>query len=58
MWRDYFGPQARVIGVDIGPCAEKFEADGIALVEDLHTSHWPSYGGGYLKPDTFIEFGR
>lgn len=32
MWRDYFGPQARIIGVDIDPrCAELAE-DGIEIV--------------------------
>lgn len=29
--------------------------DGVLLVEDLHTDYWPEYGGGHLRPDTFIE---
>jgi SAM-dependent methyltransferase len=29
--------------------------NGVYLVEDLHTAYWEEYGGGYLKPDTFIE---
>ncbi len=32
--------------------------DGIYLCEDLHTSYWPSYGGGYKKPGTFIEYSK
>ncbi|WP_420450900.1 class I SAM-dependent methyltransferase [Ilumatobacter sp.] len=30
-------------------------ADGVLIVEDLHTDYWPSYGGGHLRPGTFIE---
>ncbi len=32
--------------------------DGVYLCEDLHTSYWPSYGGGYRSPDTFIEYSK
>jgi 23S rRNA U2552 (ribose-2'-O)-methylase RlmE/FtsJ len=36
-----------------------FVADGgVYLVEDLHTSYWPEFGGGYLKPGTFIEYAK
>jgi cephalosporin hydroxylase len=31
---------------------------GIYLVEDLHTSYWPQYGGGYKRPGTFIEYAK
>lgn len=31
---------------------------GVYLVEDLHTSYWPEFGGGHLKPDTFIEYAK
>ena len=111
MWRDYFGPRARIIGVDINPrCAHladehteivigdqedrKFLRDlgkrlgkidvviedgghkmdqqintfeelwpymrdgGVFLVEDLHTSYWPKWGGAYRKPGTFIEYAK
>lgn len=30
--------------------------NGIYLVEDLHTSYWPNFGGGYKRPNTFLEF--
>jgi hypothetical protein len=29
---------------------------GIYLCEDLHTSYWPAFGGGYRLPHTFIEY--
>jgi hypothetical protein len=31
---------------------------GIFLVEDLHTSYWPKYGGGYKRSGTFIEYAK
>jgi hypothetical protein len=32
--------------------------DGIYLVEDLHTSYWHAYGGGYKKHNSFIEYSK
>jgi cephalosporin hydroxylase len=111
MWRDYFGPKARIVGVDIdercaalaGSGAEVVIGDqadpgflraladkvgpvdvliedgghtmeqqlttfaemwpvvrdgGVYLVEDLHTSYWAEYGGGYRRPGTFIEYAK
>lgn len=31
MWREYFGPQARIIGVDFNPEVKRFEADGFEI---------------------------
>lgn len=31
---------------------------GTYLVEDLHTSYWPEFGGGLHKSDTFIEYSK
>lgn len=31
---------------------------GVYLCEDLHTSYWPQWGGGYRKPDSFIEYSK
>lgn len=31
---------------------------GIFLIEDLHTSYWPKYGGGYKRSETFIEYAK
>jgi hypothetical protein len=111
MWRHYFGPQARVVGVDIQAVCKSFEEEGIAIrigdqedrvflrrlvvefgpfdvviedgghhmgqqiatfeevfphmrdhgvyvAEDLHTSYWDEYGGGYRRPGTFIEYSK
>ena len=32
--------------------------NGVYLCEDLHTSYWLDYGGGYLRKGTFIEFSK
>lgn len=111
MWREYFGAQALIYGVDINPSCRQFEDDGIKivigdqedrsflkslarslppvdiliddgghtmrqqihtfeeifpvvqpngvyLVEDLHTSYWPKWGGGFRKRGTFIEYSK
>ncbi len=31
MWREYFGPQARIIGVDLNPGAKKWEKEGFEI---------------------------
>jgi len=109
MWRSYFGPGARIVGIDIDPACERFASAGIDIVigdqadrgflaevrtrfpqvdividdgghtmaqqitsfeelyphvqphgvylcEDLHTSYYPPYGGGYRKDGTFIQY--
>ncbi len=111
MWREYFGPMARIVGVDKDPrCSEvadkqieifigdqedrsflkrlaeiipkidiliddgghtmtqqintfeilfpKVADGGVYLVEDLHTSYWPKWGGGLKKEDSFIEYSK
>lgn len=111
MWKNYFGNQARIIGIDIDPKCKDFEEDnisiyigsqddalflkhfktcvphidividdgghmmhqqkisfrelynhvsenGVYLVEDLHTSYWKRYGGGYQHQDSFIEYAK
>ena len=111
MWKSYFGPQARIVGVDINPrCANLGEPQieivigdqedrqflkslanrvgdidvliedgghtmaqqiatfeelwpnivdgGVFLIEDLHTSYWPKYGGGLRREGTFIEYAK
>ena len=32
--------------------------DGVYLCEDLHTSYWDEYGGGYKREGTFIEYSK
>jgi len=111
MWKSYFGPQARIYGIDINPECKNLEEDnitifigsqadrkflrdiknkipqidiliddgghtmsqqiitfeelydhvkpdGIYLCEDLHTSYWLEYGGGYNRRGTFIEYSK
>lgn len=36
----------------------RMSPDGCFLIEDLHTSYWESYGGGYRRPGTFIEYAK
>lgn len=111
MWRDYFGKEAKIYGIDINPnCVEaedenikvmigsqsdpdflrkvKLEIppidiliddgghtmlqqivsfqelfdhvkpDGTYLCEDLHTSYWTKFGGGYKRAGSFIEYSK
>lgn len=111
MWRDYFGPQARIFGVDINPNCKSLEEEGVRifigdqedrsflrslkqqvprvdvliddgghtmrqqihtfeelfahvsdhgvyLCEDLHTSYWREWGGGYRRRSTFVEYSK
>jgi hypothetical protein len=32
MWRSYFGPGARIVGIDIDPACERFASEGIEIV--------------------------
>ncbi|HUR73411.1 MAG TPA: class I SAM-dependent methyltransferase [Sporichthya sp.] len=36
----------------------KLSPRGVFLIEDLHTSYWPEFGGGYRNPGTFIEYAK
>jgi hypothetical protein len=111
MWKNYFGPQANIYGVDINPHCKTLEDHqikiiigsqedrkflrelktqlpkldiliddgghtmkqqivtfeemfdhvddhGVYLCEDLHTSYWRKWGGGYKKRTTFIEYSK
>lgn len=31
---------------------------GLYIVEDVHTSYWPGFGGGYREKGSFIEFAK
>lgn len=37
---------------------EHINDDGIYLCEDLHTSYWKNYGGGFKNPNSFIEYSK
>jgi hypothetical protein len=32
--------------------------DGLYICEDMHTSYWHRYGGGYLNPHSFVEYSK
>lgn len=34
------------------------DENGVYLCEDIHTSYWPSFGGGYKKKNSFIEYSK
>jgi hypothetical protein len=108
MWKHYFGPKAKIYGVDFNPLCREVEeeniriftgsqtdrlflrdlktrippvdiliddgghkmrqqnvtfeelfdhvkSDGIYVCEDLHTSYWARFGGGFRRRGTFIE---
>lgn len=43
----------------IGTFEELFDHvadDGVYFCEDVHTSYWPTYGGGYNREGTYIEY--
>jgi hypothetical protein len=111
MWKDYFGPDCQIFGIDINPECQNLEesqikiftgdqgdrkflrslsgfipridiliddgghtmqqqiatfeelfssidSTGVYLCEDLHTSYWSEWGGGYRKKETFIEYSK
>ena len=111
MWKEYFGPKAKIFGIDINPNCKALEEDqveiligdqedrsflasvkeripridiliddgghtmaqqintfevlfpsidanGVYLCEDLHTSYWRKWGGGYERAGTFIEYSK
>ncbi|QMV40800.1 class I SAM-dependent methyltransferase [Cohnella cholangitidis] len=31
---------------------------GVYVVEDMHTSYWPRFGGGYERSDSFVEYSK
>jgi len=37
---------------------DRVKDGGVYLCEDLHTSYWDEFGGGYLKNNTFIEYSK
>ena len=111
MWKNYFGPKARIYGVDINPHCKQLEEDqvtifigdqedkkflksladaipridillddgghtmkqqintyevlfpridknGVYMCEDVSTSYWRRFGGGYKRRGTFIEYSK
>ncbi|NET10324.1 MAG: hypothetical protein F6K16_37620 [Symploca sp. SIO2B6] len=32
--------------------------NGVYICEDLHTSYWQEFGGGYKNPASYIEYSK
>ncbi len=47
MWRDYFGPQATIIGVDVDPNCKALEADGFEIW--IGDQEDPAFWKGFLQ---------
>jgi hypothetical protein len=45
MWREYFGPGSRIIGIDLNPAAERWRADGfeIFIGDQADPSFWNEF---------------
>lgn len=37
---------------------DRVSVNGVYLIEDMHTSYWPKFGGGLRKEGTFIEYAK
>jgi hypothetical protein len=52
---------ATLCGSRLSPLRSIFDhvkEDGVYLCEDLHTSYWLRFGGGYKRRGTFIEYSK
>ena len=59
MWRDFFGPQARIIGVDLNPEAKKWEKEGfeIFIGDQSSTEFWKKTLNSIGKLDIVLDDG-
>ena len=59
MWRDFFGPQARIIGVDLNPEAKKWEKEGfeIFIGDQCSTEFWKKTLNTIGKLDIVLDDG-
>lgn len=37
---------------------DRLDANGVYIVEDMHTCYWSEYGGGLRRDDSFMEFAK
>ncbi len=58
-WRDYLGPQARIVGVDIDPECKRFEAPGIEVVigDQGSAEFWSRFLRSHDRVDVVIDDG-
>lgn len=59
MWRSFFGPQARIIGVDLNPNARKWEKDGfeIFIGSQSDTAFWQDFARKVGPVDILLDDG-
>ncbi len=59
MWREYFGPQARIIGIDLNPSAKMWEQHGfeIHIGDQASDDFWQNFFEKVGLVDVFIDDG-
>ena len=59
MWRDFFGPKARIIGIDLNPMAKKWEQDGfeIYIGSQADQKFWANFYATVGKIDVMLDDG-
>lgn len=59
MWRDYFGPEARIIGIDLNPQAKKWEEHGfeIFIGSQSDPDFWHSFREQVPEIDVLLDDG-
>src|SRR6516225_2502285 len=59
MWRNYFGSQSHIVGVDIEPACTKYEAEGISVVigDQADRSFWRAFRQEFPSVDVLIDDG-
>lgn len=59
MWRDYLGAQARIIGIDLNPCAKMWERHGfeIHIGDQANEKFWQDFFEKVGPVDIFIDDG-
>ena len=60
MWRDYFGPKARIIGVDLNPNAKTMKTqDSKSIFIELGNEGWKFSSENYqIEIDKGLYFGK
>ena len=59
MWRDFFGEEARIIGIDLNPSAKKWEKDGfeIFIGSQSDTNFWNNFTSQVKVIDIVLDDG-
>jgi hypothetical protein len=59
MWRDFFGPKARIIGIDLNPSAKKWEQYGfeIYIGDQSQSKFWDQFKAHVPNIDVLLDDG-